>query len=59
MSSLCLKGLCQVFALRGCLDEFRNMEILPYFDPTYWPDFRIDFQVGTRGNSDSDPSCKL
>ena len=48
-----------VFSLRGCLALFRNMEILPYFDPTHWPDFRTDFWVGTRGNSDSGPSCKL
>ena len=35
------------------------MGMLPYFDPTHWLDFRTDFQVGNRGTSDSDPSCKL
>ena len=31
------------FPLRGCLAEFQNMEMLPYFDPTHWLDFMIDF----------------
>ena len=44
---LCPKGL------------FRNMGMLPYFDPTHWPDFRTDFQVGNLETSDSGSSCKL
>ena len=35
-----------IFTLRGCLAEFQNMGMLPYFVPTHWLDFRTDFQVG-------------
>ena len=47
---LCPKGLF------GRISKYRNAA---YFDPTHLLDFRMDFQVGTRGNSDSSRSCKL
>ena len=50
-------GLC--LCSKGLFGKFRNMGMLPYFDPTHWPDFRTDFQVGNRGTSYSGPSCIL
>ena len=50
-------GLC--LCRKGLFAEFLNLGMMLYFDPTHWPDFRIDFQVGNRENSDMGPSCKL